>query len=110
LVDAGPPTAELERLTRVDAILRWCRLSLRVRRDESPTLAALPPQDEDQCLRRVDPVWLGAACGDQAEEDADAAADVEHVVVRLERDARRVTASKNKYVGATTRVRVTTVR
>ena len=45
-------------------------------------------RERDQRLRRVDSMRLGAASGDQAEEDADAAADVEHPLAGLERDAR----------------------
>ena len=39
-------------------------------------------RERDQRLRRIDPVRLGAASGDQAEEDADPAADVEHTLAR----------------------------
>ena len=41
----------------------------------------------EQRLGGVDPVRLAAALGDQAQEGADAAADVEHAPARLEPDA-----------------------
>ena len=60
------------------------REELRVGRHAAPSVCASIRAERDQRLGCVDPVRLAAAPGNEAQECADAAADVEHALPGLE--------------------------
>ena len=82
---------ELKPVTRSNVSSSYGRSSISpTRRSASGSRVA---RERDQRLGGVEPVRLAAALGDEAQERADAAADVEHAPARLEPERARSAAS-----------------